>query len=242
MLQHKKSILILIATALVVPAACWADIVFDPSNYAQAVLQVGNDVQMVAKLQQEIQNQLAMLKGWGYTQLPGILASMGIWQQVFGQEGSTYTSTSPGGTLNTLYPSDPSSYSQTNDSAIAQMRQEWDQTQRQTLIENRTVQNDTYLDLSPTAQRIQAYIQQSNSAPGITAATQAGNEELATVIAQVQAMEAQEITDGRAEVQKEAQEQADEAYGQEQRQAARGQWDNPAPPSSSVVNSFSSAQ
>jgi conjugal transfer/entry exclusion protein len=72
MKHSKKPLSIFLAIALALPAVSYADIVFDPSNYAQAVLQVANDAQLVAKFEQEVQNQLSMLKGWGYTQLPAI--------------------------------------------------------------------------------------------------------------------------------------------------------------------------
>ena len=103
------------------------------------------------------------------------------------------------------------------------------------------MQNQTYLNLQPTAQRIQAYVEKSNSAAGATAAMQAGNEEVATLVAQLQAMQAQEITDARREVELNAQDQAEQAYGEEQRQAVRGDWSNPQPPSSAMTNAFSSA-
>jgi conjugal transfer/entry exclusion protein len=70
---------------------------------------------------------------------------------------------------------------------------------------------------------------------------QAGNEEVATLVAQLQALQAQEITDGRAEVERDAQDQAEQAYAEQQRQAVRGDWTNPQQPSTSLVNAFPSA-
>ena len=242
MTRSKKRMLIVAATAaLAVPAAAFADVVFDPTNFAEAVEQVAQEVQLVEQFRQQIQNQLAMLQNWGFTQLPGILQSMNLWQQVFGQAGATYSSTDPGTTLNNQYPADPGSYASTSDGAIADMRSRWDQEQRNVLIENRAVQNDTYLDLQPTAERIQAYVEHSNSAPGATAATQAGNEELATLVAQLQSLQALEITDARGEVERDAQEQAEQAYARQQRQAVRGEWSTPQPPSTSLLNAFPAA-
>ena len=77
------------------------------------------------------------------------------------------------------------------------MQSGWDQEERSVLVENRTVQNQTYLNLQPTAQRIQSYVEHSNSASGATSAMQAGNEEVATLVAQLQTLQAQEITDAR---------------------------------------------
>jgi P-type conjugative transfer protein TrbJ len=239
MTRLKKRILIAgAAVILVLPAATFADIVFDPTNFAEAVLQVADDVQMVDQLYQEVTNEVAMLKSWNFTQLPGILQSMNVWQQVFGQAGSTYTSTDPGGTLNSQYPSDPNSYANMTDASYQSMQTGWDQEERSVLIENRTVQNQTYLNLQPTAQRIQSYVEHSNSASGATSAMQAGNEEVATLVAQLQALQAQEITDARAEVERNAQDQAEQAYALQQQQAVRGDWANPQQPTSSMANAF----
>ena len=239
MTRSKKRILIAAAVmALFAPAAAFSEIVFDPTNFVEAVDQVAQETQLVGQFKQQIQNQLSMLQSWGYSQLAGILQSMNVWQQVFGQDGNTYSSTDPGTALDEQYPSDLSSFAGMSDATIQTMRTGWAQEARNVLIENRTVQNDAYLSLNPTAQRIGQYVQKSNAAPGITAATQAGNEELATLVAQLQTLQAQEITDARGDAEREAQEQAEDAYTQQQRQAVRAGWDNPAPPTTSKVDAF----
>jgi P-type conjugative transfer protein TrbJ len=241
MTRAKKRIIIFCAVVgLSIPAAAFADIVFDPTNFAEAVLQVADDAEMVQHLYEQVNNEVAMVKSWNFTQLPGLLQNMNVWQQVFGQ-GTTYSSTDPGTTLNSQYPSDPGSYAGTSDTDIAAKRAGWDQEERNILIENRTVQNDTYQNLQPTAQRIQAYVEHSNSASGATSAMQAGNEELATLVAQLQTMQAQEITDARGETERAARQQAEDAYGEQQRLAVRGGWTNPASPSTTVVDAFSLA-
>lgn len=238
----KKRILIGSGIALLcTPAATFADIVFDPTNFAEAVIQVTDDIQLVEQLQQEVQNGIAMVKSWNFTELPGILQSMNVWQQVFGQAGTTYSSTDPGTSLNSQYPSDPTSYANMTDANYQSMQSGWDQEERSVLVENRTVQNQAYLNLQPTAQRIQDYVNHSNSASGATAAMQAGNEEVATLVAQIQTLQAQEITDARAEVERDAQDQAEQAYAEQQRQAVRADWSNPQPPSVSVADAFPAA-
>jgi len=243
MTRKQKSLLVTTAAAaLLTPAAGYCmQIVFDPTNFTQIVQQVQQDVELVTQFHQEIQNQLSMLQGWGFTELGGILQSMSVWQQVFGEAGNTYSSTDPGNLLDSQYPDAPSSFNGFTNTQITSMRQTWDQEERQVLIENRTVQNESYLNMAPTAQRVQAYVQHSDSAPGATAAMQAGNEELATLVAQIQSLQAQEITAGRAQVQQDAQEQADEAYAEEQRQAVRGEWANPQPPATSLEDAFPTA-
>jgi P-type conjugative transfer protein TrbJ len=231
----------LAAAAVLAPPTAYAmEVVFDPTNFAKQVEQVAQQVQMVQQLRQQVQNQLQMIRGWGFSQLQGILQSMGQWQQVFGGQGGPYGTTDPGGALDQQYPSDPGAYASTSDADVQDTRDRWEQEQRRVLIENRTVQNHVYRDLAATAQRMGQYVEKSNAAPGTTAAVQAGNEELATLVAQLQAMQAQEITDARGDVEQAAQEQAEAAYGEAQRLAVRGGWDNPQPPATGLVNPFPS--
>ena len=242
MTRLKKRLLVGAAAILLVPTGALAtQIVFDPTNYVEIVDQLSQDVQLVTQFRQEVQNQLAMLQNWGYSQLAGILQSMNVFQQVFTDAGTIYSSSNPGALLNQEFPSTPSAYASLSNSSVQAMRNGWNQEERNVLIENRTVQNDTYQSMTPTAQRIGDYVQQSNGASGVTAAAQAGNEELATLVAQVQAMQAQEISDARGEVERDAQEQANEAYGDQQRQAVTADSENPQAPATSLVDAFSSA-
>ena len=70
------------------PAAALARHRFRPDQLRRSGLQVADDVQMVDQLYQEVTNEVAMVKSWNFTQLPGILQSMNVWQQVFGQAGT----------------------------------------------------------------------------------------------------------------------------------------------------------
>jgi len=240
--RFKKRLLIAAAAlAVVAPTAAFADIVFDPTNFTEAVLQVSDDVQLVNQFKQQIQNQMAMLQNWGFTQLSQILQSMNVWQQVFGQAGAVYSSLDPATLLDSQFPLEPSSFTSLSNSVVAAMESGWDQEERNVLIENRKVQNDTYLNLQPTADLIQTYVEHSNAAPGITAAAQAGNEEVATVVSQLQSLQAQEITDARGEVERDAEGQAEEAYAQQQRQAVRADWSDPRQPTTSLVDAFATA-
>jgi conjugal transfer/entry exclusion protein len=118
MTRSKKRILIVAATTLLfLPVAARADIVFDPTNFVEAVLEVADDVEMVDQLYQEVANGVAMVKSWNFTQLPGLLQNMNVWQQVFGAAGSTYSSTDPGSTLSSQYSSDPSGYASMTDAS-----------------------------------------------------------------------------------------------------------------------------
>ena len=214
------------------------EIVFDPANYAKIIEQVQQDIQMVRQLEAQVQNQLKMLQRWDYSQLRDILRSMGQWEQVFGSAGDTYAGDDPGAGLDEQFPPEPQAYEDKTDADMQELRDGWERQQRDVLVENRTVQNRVAQDLAPTADRIQRYVEKSNAAPGVTAAVQAGNEELATVVAQVQAMQALEITDARGEVERAAQEQAEDAYAADQRAKVRRGWDSPPSPTTGLVNPF----
>lgn len=240
--NSKRLAFTLIATVAFWPSGAFGMvIVFDLTNLVQLVQQAAQQVQLVEQSRQQIQNQLAMLRSWDYSQLDGILRSMEVWQEIFDRAGTIYSSADPGTALGERYPLDPGDYAGISDKAVRAMRDRWDQEQRSVLIENRTVQNNVYLDLAPTARRIGQYVERSNAAPGATAAVQAGNEELATLVAQLQTLQSQEITDARGEVERNAQEQAEQAYAEQQRQAVRGDWNTPQPPSTSLVNAFPAA-
>src|ERR1700683_5355886 len=114
----KKRLMVGAAAILLVPTGALAtQIVFDPTNFTQTVEQVSQDIQLVTEFRQEVQNQLAMLQNWGYSQLAGILQSMNTFQQVFTQAGTIYVSTDPGVALNQEFPSSPSSYASVSDSS-----------------------------------------------------------------------------------------------------------------------------
>jgi P-type conjugative transfer protein TrbJ len=242
--MRRRTILLLSAATAVAaaPAAAVADIVIDPANLAQAVVQVAQDVQLVEQFRQQVQNGVAMVKGWGYTRLPDLMRDMAAWQQVFAAGGSPYGSADPGPGLDQRYPTAPGDYAGDSDAAMAARRAGWDAEDRSVLVENRTVQDAAYAGLKPTAERVGDYVRRGNSAPGVTAAIQAGNETLATLVAQLQALQAQELTDGRGEVERLARDQAESAYADHQRQAVRAGWDRPAAASGPVDDAFPSAQ
>ncbi len=215
-MKHRKTLL-LGAAALIAArplAARATQIVFDPTSYANAIQQLEQEVQMVNSLEQQIQNQLKELQGWGFSQLGAITQSMDRWQSALSAQ--TYGSTDPANQLNAQYPDAPAAYAGTRDAQIQQQDDSDDQEQRNDLIENRDVQNQVVQDLQPTADRMAEYVQKSNGAPGPTAAMQAGNEELATVAAQAQALQALEIADAHADADEQARLQAEDAYATEQ--------------------------
>ena len=242
MTRRAKAVLTVAAASVALaPVAALADVVVDPANLAQAVLQVAQDVQLVDQFRQQLQDQQSMLKGWGYTRLPDLLKDMGVWQQVFAAAGQTYAAADPGPSLDQQYPTSPGTYAGDSDVAMAARRAAWDAEDRSVLVENRTVQDDAVAALRPTAERVGDYVSKANGAPGTTAVLQADNESVATLVGQLQAMQAQEVTDGRREVERRARDQAEAAYADQQRQAVRAGWDGPRAPSTPLVDAFPSS-
>ena len=239
-MTRKSKALLAVAAASValVPVAAHADIVIDPANLVQAVLQVAQDVQLVEQFRQQLQNQESMLKGWGYTRLPDLLKDMNTWQGVFAAAGKTYTAADPGPALDRQYPTVPGTYAGDSDAAMASRRAAWDAEDRSVLVENRTVQDATVAALKPTAERMGDYVKKANAAPGTTAVLQADNEAVATLVGQLQTLQAQEVTDGRRKVERRARDQAEAAYADQQRQAVRAGWDGPQAPSTPLVEAF----
>jgi P-type conjugative transfer protein TrbJ len=229
-MNRKKSIACVggLLGVLSIAGAASADVVFDPSNFAQNVEQVAHQVEVLRQMEQQIQNQLQMLQHWEFTRLGDLIGGMQRIGQVLRDAGDVYTSGDPAGQLNEQYPRDPRDYqSTTHDDWIAQ-RLAWEQRQRDSLAENRTVQNRVYGELDPTRTRVAEYVEQSNAAPGATAAVQASNELTATLVAQLQAMQAMEVTDARGDAEREAQDQAEAAYHEQRRQAVMEDWMAPS--------------
>jgi conjugal transfer/entry exclusion protein len=237
-MKNLKRKLIFSAAAIgLLPAATFAvDLVFDPTNFIQIVEEVAQDVKLVEQAAEQIKNQGQMLKSWGYSQLDGIRQQMNGWEIVL--TPGIYSSSDAGAQFNANYPLDPTHYDGMTDLAISNQRNQWDAQERAALVENRTVQNQTYQNIAVTATRIANDLEQSNHAPGMTAAVQAGNEEIASLIAQLQTLTGQEITDARTEAEREAREQAEDAYATQQVNAVRAGWNNSTTPVTGLADVF----
>ena len=190
--------------------------VFDASNVAQAIKQVENGIQQIEQLRTQVENQQKMLEGWNFTQINDTLRRFDAVRGELDRLGSVYRDLNPGRVLDQQF---PTTFEQRGlaGNPTENLRDQWLTRQRETLTENRRVQNVVYADLKPTRERVGQYIQQSNAAPGMTAAVQANNELTATLIQQVQALQTLEITRARAEVETQAQRQSEEAYTTELR-------------------------
>jgi P-type conjugative transfer protein TrbJ len=199
-----------------VPSARGAYPVLDVSNLAQAIEMVRHQVETVERLQAQIEQQKLMLQHWDFTQLDDVLQRMDALRDQLEQAGNIYTRPDPTPIFNRQFPT-TFDESELSVNPVNSLREAWAESYRQTLVENRRVQNTVYTDLGATRLRVDAYIQQSNSAPGVTATVQAGNELTATLIQQVQALQTLEISQARAQVEQEARRQSEEEYSRQLR-------------------------
>jgi P-type conjugative transfer protein TrbJ len=214
--------------------ACWFDpIIFDPSAMVEHVEQVAQLGQQIAAVAQQIQNQfkdLAHLSGDVAPNDPATIA--GIQQQF---EAGLYTATDPTSQLDQRYPTDMSN------ATWAQYHSDestWAGDERQSLVENRQIQNQVYQDMDTTRQQVEAIVEASNSAPGETAVIQAHNDLLALTSGEVAKLQALKVARSRLATERLARQQSEAAYAATQQQDVRGDWNNPAPPTQGVVDAF----
>ena len=213
----KKQILAAAAGVLTVTplASAGGYPVFDVLNFAEAVKQVANQVETIQKLAAQVENQKQMLQSWGYTQIDDLRRRMEAVRGELRRAGTVYTNTNPGVRFDAQFPT-TFDVADLAANRVESMRDAWLASQRNVLVENRSVQNAVYGDLAATQTRVTAYVGRSNAAPGMTAAVQANNELTATLIGQVQALQTIEITRARAEVEAEARRQSEEEFARQQ--------------------------
>jgi hypothetical protein len=148
---------------------------------------------------------------------------------------SLYGMPNPADQLDTRYPADMSNATwalyQSDESA-------WTEDQRQALAENRQLQNQVYRDMETTTQQVQGIVDASNSAPGETSAIQAHNDLLAVASGELAKLQSLRTAHARLKTEKLAQQQSELSYAQAERQRVRDGWDNPAPPTETVVDPF----
>lgn len=198
--------------------------VFDPFNYKVNKEQVHRHWQVIERLDKQIENQLLILENWEFTRLAPMLEAMRFVRAPLDDAAEIFADTDLNGALEAQYPIDPKAYASRDATDMAELRRAWLASQRASVALARTVQNRVYKEMEPTQTRIDEYVAQSNVAPGPTAATQAGNEIIATLIAQLQAVHAREIADTRAELEREAQAQAEEAFARQRREHLMRDW------------------
>ena len=215
-------------------AACWYDpIIFDPSALVEHVQQVVQLGEQISAAIQQVQNQVRELTHLNPAVAPNDRA---VVAGVQGQLDSTlYNTATPANQLDTRYPADM------RNATSAQYQSDqttWTSDERQSLAENRQLQNQVYRDMAPTRQQVQGIVEASNSASGETSAIQAHNDLLALASGELAKLQALKAARSRLKTEKLARQQSELSYAAAERDRARGNWDSPAPPTGLVADPF----
>jgi len=199
-------------------------IVFDPFNYEVNTEQVQRHLEVIERLDEQIRNQLLILENWEFTRLAPLLEGMHFVRAPLDDAAEIFADTDLSGQLAAQYPIEPKAYAQRDAADMEELRRSWLASQRDSVALARTVQNRVYAEMAPAQTRVDEYVTQSNEAPGPTAVTQAGNEVIAALVAQLQALHAREIADTRAELEREAQAQAEDAFTRQRHARLMRDW------------------
>ena len=209
------------------------DIVLDPVNLVEHVLQVVDLGEQINAVVQQVENQVKELEHLNLSDVPNIA---GIVSGVEGQlESSLYSTPNPANQLDTRYPADMSN------ATWAQYQSDestWTDNQRQSLVENRQLENQVYQDMDTTTQQVQDIVDASNSASGETSAVQAHNDLLAVASGELAKLQSLRVARSRLKTEQLAQQQSESSFAEAERQRVRTGWDNPAPPTETVVDPF----
>jgi type IV secretion system protein TrbJ len=209
------------------------DIVLDPSILVENILQIAQLAEQIDAVAQEVENQVKQLEHLNLNVSPNISAI------IAGVEGrldsSLYSTLNPGSQLDTRYPADMSNVTWTQ---YQSDQSTWTDNQRRALVENRQLQNQVFQDMDTTTQQVQGIVDASNSAPGETAAIQAHNDLLAVASGELAKLQSLRVARSRLKTEKLAQEQSELSFAAAERQRVRNGWDNPAPPTGTVVDPF----
>jgi P-type conjugative transfer protein TrbJ len=225
------------AAMVLVPArradAFLFDIVLDPVALVENILKVVDIGEQIDAVVQQVENEVKELEHLNLSDVPNIA---GIVSGVEGKlESSLYSTSSPASQLDSRYPADMSNATWTQ---YQSDQSTWTDNQRQALVENRQLQNQVYQDMDTTTQQVKTIVDASNSASGETSAIQAHNDLLAVASGELAKLQSLTLARSRLKTEKLAQEQSEASYADAERQRVRSDWDNPAPPTQTVVDPF----
>ena len=210
---------------LAAPQRSWGfGIVFDPAIYAKNIQQVAEAYQQITLLQQQLQQEQLMLESLSYSILPQLTAFENQLAAIADQ--AIYQQQNIQADMTAAY---PLNFANLSGSQVLALQQQWQVKQRNTLIENRRIQDQVVQQLPATTSQVGQLVAVSNSAPGATAALQAGNQMVATLAGQMQELEVLEAGNQRTLVQKLAIRQSQSAYADQQGQAVMSDWNRPVP-------------
>jgi P-type conjugative transfer protein TrbJ len=237
--RRHKVVLLLAASAamlLLAPRRAQAflfDIVLDPVNLIEHVLQVVQLGEQINAVVQDVENQVKQLEHLNLSITPNVSA---IVDGVKGQLDSTLYSTSdPSGQLAARYPADMTNITWDQ---VQSDESTWTANERQALTENRQLQNQVYRYMDTTKQQVQGIVDASNSASGETSAIQAHNDLLAVASAEMAKLQSLKLARSRLKTETLAREESEAGFAAAEQTRVRAGWANPTPPTMTVADPF----
>ncbi|MFT3986618.1 P-type conjugative transfer protein TrbJ [Aestuariivirga sp.] len=212
-----------VSPVMIAPASAqW--IVYDPTNYAQNVLQAARALQQInnqiTSLQNQAQsliNQARNLASLPYSSLQQLQQSVQRTQQLLQQaQGIAYNVQNIDQAFRTNYGAGSASMSASDQQLIAQATERWNNTVSG-LQDAMRVQAGVVGNIDTNRTQMSALVGQSQGATGALQATQAGNQLLALQAQQLADLTAVVSANGRAQALAEAERSAAAEQGREQR-------------------------
>ncbi|MGY5804437.1 P-type conjugative transfer protein TrbJ [Rhizobium sp. LEGMi12c] len=212
------------ALAPVFATPAQAIIVYDPTNYAQNVLQAARALQQInnqiTSLQNEAQsliNQARNLASLPFSSLQQLQQSVQRTQQLLQQaQGIAYNVQNIDRAFQTNYVAGSASMSASDQQLVAQAKERWNNTVS-SLQDAMRVQAGVVGNIDTNRTQMSALVGQSQGATGALQATQAGNQLLALQAQQLADLTAVVSANGRAQALAEAERSAAAEQGREQR-------------------------
>jgi conjugal transfer/entry exclusion protein len=198
-------------------------IVFDPAIYAKNIQQVAQDYQMLQYMQQQLEQEEAMLARLNIDLLPQLSASENQLAEIVAPLANLANNVEAA--INAAYPLD---YENLSPDQVLAIQQQWTQDQRNNLVNNSQLEDQVVQQMPAISNQVGQLVGASNSAPGATSAVEAGNQIIATLASQLQQLEALEAGDQRTFVQQQATRQSEAAYEEQQCQDVMSDWNTPA--------------
>lgn len=182
-----KTLALIVALALPCSAFATGIPVFDASRMLQTLALTVKQATQISKEVQQLQNQAQMLRSIGSTNMGDLNALLGKMRRAMNQANSIVQESSRvQDKYKALFPDD---YSNKSFQQLENRRDKWMQHSRNVQKDARRIQATVAHSQQGTAASVRDSLSASQAAPGPTAATQATNQLLATVSAQLSQMQ-----------------------------------------------------
>jgi type IV secretion system protein TrbJ len=217
---------VLTATAPALAFFGFDGIVFDPSNFAQHILEVQTGLEKIAQMENQIQNGQRMLASLGSNPWPAMQQSIQDTALLL-ENGGVFTSSNPTGQMTTNEPLNFGDGTQNPDSSqIAALSAAWSADNRAGVIQNQQIGSQIMANMPQDSAQIQGIV--AHPAPGLTAAIQAHNQLLANLSAQLSRIIALKTARDHLQMQLAAEDQSQNAYQAAVSQWVMHDWNNPS--------------